>query len=125
MPFTITTCRARVNLTRGGRSQHRSGICIQQGGNRAGKQKAIWSCPSEGVWRRYAEQLPRQIFVPDSPPAAPGLKASQVRKQVKGKIAFVRNITVREALKERSQPETPLNIDSMYCKHILQHGTDI
>ena len=74
MPVTITRCHARVNMTKGGRSQQHSGICIQQGGNRAGKQKVIWSCPSEVIWRRYAEQLLRQIFASNSPPRASGLK---------------------------------------------------
>lgn len=49
MSVTITTCHARVSMAKGGRSQRHSGICIQQGGKGAGKQKVIWSWPSEVI----------------------------------------------------------------------------
>lgn len=111
MPVTITRCYARVNMTRGGRSQQHSGICIQQGRNRAGKQKVILRCPSEVLWRRYAEQVPGWIFVSNSPPGASSLKDFTGWKTSKRRNSIWQGHSGQGSLEgEKLESETPLKL---------------
>lgn len=102
--MSITRSHTTTSTTKGGESHLHSGTCIGQGGNRAEKQKVIEEgCISEVVGMKLLNSYQDRFLFLIHHLEHLVLKTSQTGNQVKGEIAFGRDITARVALKERNQ----------------------
>lgn len=73
------------------------------------------------IWGRYDEQLPRKIFLSNSPPGALGLTDFTGWKTSKWRNSIWQG---HNGL-EREKLVSDRTYTIMYYTHILQHGTDI
>lgn len=116
----ITRSHTNMSTTKGGESQLHSGTCIGQGGNRAEKQKVIEeSCSSEVIWMKLLNSYQDRFLFLIHHLEHLILKTSQTRNQVKGEMAFGRDITARGPWKKKkTEPKTPLTL-LLSTSHIL------